>query len=367
MSERREPGDHGDGLLDGERLAQLALDRAARPSPAEVEQLQGDGRLREELDSIRSFVAAQRGIAQRGNARGSESTVSPSKPSALAERILMATTRKHPSWTGDLRLVRDLVLLRCRQSVWVRLAAASVVLHLAALPVVAWFVLKDAPDNQGLTFRTEELIELPSLVLDDIQEDEPDVLALLDEDLSSLVSADDVWNALRLTRFLLQRDGAPQLESGSEPGSVLEQLLAVRSEGIRARDWSRLPPIDSLLGQPVALALYAEVLLDRAVLSEDLGGLQAALEHLDPMSEELEPAARALVRSAASRALELGLQDPGVAYRWRAELWAAPVLSGRREQLGQPLPSSWFTQLEHALSQEPRGPVTQAWLDWGLR
>jgi len=352
--------------LDGERLAELALDAAAEPSASEAKLLAEDASLQAEIEGIRSFVSTQKTLLEDSSDERSRAMGSP-----LTDRILGATTRRRPSWSGDLRLVRDLVLLRCKQSVWVRLAAASLILHLAALPVVAWFVWIAPPEKTKIFFALPQEEDSLPTELDDADEpeievDAPDVAELLAGDSAGLVRADEAWNARRLTRFVLQRDGAPDLSASTIEGE-LELLLAARSEGILHGDWSRLPEPQTLEGKPVHQALLAEALLDRAVLQQKLDGLREALEALEPMSEARGLEARDLVRAAAARSMQLGFDDESLRFEWRADAWAVSQLAESKARSGQPLSEHWFTQLEHALGEEARGPVIRAWLDWSRR
>ena len=63
----------------------------------------------------------------------------------LAERILARTTREDLGWRGDWRLLRGFVGQRLRSSGVLRFAAASLLVHLLALPVLAWLAFRDAP------------------------------------------------------------------------------------------------------------------------------------------------------------------------------------------------------------------------------
>ena len=354
-SQRPKPGQPG-APLDGERLVELALDATAEPSEVEAELLVEDAALRAELSDIRSFVASQRTLLESRIDASSRAS-----GSSLSDRILGATTRRRLSWTGDLRLVRDLVLLRCKQSVWVRLAAASLILHLAALPVVAWFVWIAPPEKAKIFFALPLEDDPRPAGIDgadepEIEVDAPDVAALLAGDSLGMVREDEAWNARRLSRFVLQRDGAP-LVAGATIDGELESLLAARSAGILEGDWSGLPKPAALEGKPIHQALFAEALMDRAVLQRKLNGLREALEALEPMSELGGPASRDLVRAAATRSMQLGFDDESLRFGWRADAWAVSELAESKARSGQPLSEHWFTQLEHAVGEEAHGPI----------
>lgn len=63
----------------------------------------------------------------------------------LALRALASSTREDLSWRGDLQVALRFVHGGLRASALLRLAAASLLLHLAALPVVAYYLLREAP------------------------------------------------------------------------------------------------------------------------------------------------------------------------------------------------------------------------------
>jgi hypothetical protein len=58
----------------------------------------------------------------------------------LTARLLARTTREDLSWRGDLTLVGGFLRDRLSRSVVLRVAAASLLLHMAALPVLAYYV-----------------------------------------------------------------------------------------------------------------------------------------------------------------------------------------------------------------------------------
>ena len=57
---------------------------------------------------------------------------------ALVERILAATTREDLGRRGDLRLAAGFLRARLRESLWLRLAAASLAAHAVAGSAAAW-------------------------------------------------------------------------------------------------------------------------------------------------------------------------------------------------------------------------------------
>ncbi len=87
---------------------------------------------RARLEAVAAGLAKLRSAAVEGRAR----------ESVLAERILAATVREGSDWRGDFALVSSFVRERLRSSAWLRLAAALLFIHAAALPVLAWIVLR---------------------------------------------------------------------------------------------------------------------------------------------------------------------------------------------------------------------------------
>jgi hypothetical protein len=70
------------------------------------------------------------------------------EPDDLAARILAQTTgapRSRPGLVGDLRLVVDFARDRLGHSRVLRIAAASLLAHLVALPVLAWYAYRNDP------------------------------------------------------------------------------------------------------------------------------------------------------------------------------------------------------------------------------
>ena len=88
----------------------------------------------EEVESLRGFIISCR-----------EAAGVHEESSALADRALAASTREDLSWHGDMRVVGRYVRDGLRSSALLRLAAASLLLHLAAIPVVALFMLTGEP------------------------------------------------------------------------------------------------------------------------------------------------------------------------------------------------------------------------------
>ncbi|MFT5285063.1 MAG: hypothetical protein ACI8TQ_001224 [Planctomycetota bacterium] len=363
------PGDsskyHDDSAIEAERLAQLALDHTAEATELERRVLNGQASLRSEVEEWGTFVAKQRGLfdsalADEQGERGA---------SALSERILMATTRRKPSWIGDLRLIKDLVLSRCQQSLWVRLAAASLLLHLAALPVLAWFLIREPVPEPMIFFALPTAQEFEPQPVELIDVDALDPQILLDEEPVGMFAPDATQNARRRARFVLHTHGAP-VAKGLLSSSGVTRLLAARSKGINEQNWTSLPDLSSLKGSQLEIALLAEAWLDRAILEGDSiesdEPLRSILGDLHPNISG-ETAIDLLVRSAVGRALELGLADEALRAAWRTDLWYESSDSEPSKRGGRPLTDEWFTQLKQATEGYANEPILSVWLDWSAR
>jgi hypothetical protein len=106
----------------------------------------------------------------------------------FAERVLDSTSREDLGLAGDVRLILGFVGARLRSSRALRLAAASLLLHLLALPVLAFFVLREAEPRWPFNLTTEEPPELffqPSL------EPEPELVVPEPEAPEARAVADD--------------------------------------------------------------------------------------------------------------------------------------------------------------------------------
>jgi len=96
-----------------------------------------DPRLERRQEDLEIFLADCRRVLR------ADSTAS--DLDGLTSRVLDRTTREDLSLRGDLRLVGGFVRRRLRSSVWMRLVAASLLLHLLALPVLALYAFVFEP------------------------------------------------------------------------------------------------------------------------------------------------------------------------------------------------------------------------------
>lgn len=95
---------------------------------------------------VRRMRSALRGVDHGQMARASD----------LSQHILAQTTGEDLSWRGDLRLVGRYLRIGWISSPILRVAAASLLFHLVALPVLAYWVWAGQADPLELSFETYE-------------------------------------------------------------------------------------------------------------------------------------------------------------------------------------------------------------------
>ncbi|MBM3989302.1 MAG: hypothetical protein FJ294_15265 [Planctomycetes bacterium] len=230
----------------------------------------------------------------------------------LCERVLARTTREDLSRGGDLRLVVRFALERVRSSSALRLAAALLVAHLLALPVLAWIVLR-APRRTG---EFQARIETPAEpYFSGENEREPELVpnAPLPEgepravEVGGGTDGPDWLVSARRSEHAALLALAPKPWSDSAPAEPLAQILWLRAARLAGRglpEWvlSRAPD-----GAPSRMAIWTEILLDEWALSGARPVyLDAALARLAalPDFQRSRLVACALQRAAAGGALE---------------------------------------------------------------
>lgn len=231
----------------------------------------------------------------------------------LVGRILADTTREDPSWRGDLRLIRGFVGARLRDSVLLRVVAASLLAHVFLIPVGAWALFGEAEEDEPvhITFEIpreadpEEAPEELSAVRDPRATLDPEVLA-----------AERAQNLLRRHAYLLAHGALPELAPESVDASTdapLEiRLLVARSRGdglaVEERETLAAEVLDH--GGSLAVALLAELRLDALAIhaerSPDWGTLFNEVRRL----AQGEGAPADLARHALDRAVAYGAWEP---------------------------------------------------------
>jgi hypothetical protein len=309
LDPRDGPGD----VADPELLAWL-LDERTRGRRSRDELLRAPG-VEARLAGLETFLERCRDELLQ------ELPASPERLEALEREILVRTTREDVSWRGDLRLVRGFLRQRLSASIVLRVVAASLLVHLAALPVLAYFTwVAPWPETRLVVELPKFPRELPYLEAE--REPEPHPAAPgAERDLDSLrgtLSAAELFHERLVARGVIDMDG---FSEGPAPDM---------------RVW------DDELG----LVLRCEQLLDEADLARGAGRggrpehLAFALSHLRLELQQLagggeQPALRVLAASAwlraqAGGALEADARLDALCARWlRASgVGAVPFLSG---------------------------------------
>lgn len=276
----------------------------------------------------------------------------------LVERLLRATrgalpregADQDPGWRGDLGLIRGYLGERLAHSPLLRLAAASLLVHLIAVPAVLAYVYleKRAPEVM-LGFESPPDPEpfgadLPA---------EPEVLEALDLDgVEPLAAANAMaWDRAQLAAALESGQvpgagpapGSPEAES-AEVGESLPRTLPAWLE-LRARQIARGAPIPCRIPE-VALEGPAADLLRLAAIETWLDGM--ALGGAAPAG--LEPALRSLAESPPAGSGGQRLTARALA---RAAAYGLPVepLSagqGAEDRRLGPLDADWASDLRAA-------------------
>jgi len=305
----------------------------------------------------------------------------PSGEEDLVRRILERTTRRigagadreltDPGWRGDLRLVKGFMAARWKASFVLRVAAASLMLHLAAIPLLAYFGLGGNPPEFKLTFT-------PRFVPDygDSQEPEHQVEAELLGELPEVRDVPDldeleVQNALQWARFhLLERKPPAGAQTVGATGGIdgVSRMLAQRGSYLGARG-SDEPASDVTwaLGHPSAVvrAITVEHLLDRFVLERQRP--QGLTEGLLSLRADGELHVRALEVRALLRAKAYGLLDQVQTGDLEGLLVAQPETARGWDPLAPhaPLDRGYLEALGLAAGEALAGdPTLASWLRW---
>jgi len=292
--------------LGEEELFELALDASgARANCAAC-----DAR----IDELRASLATLRSAALGEQAR----------ERALIQRVLSATVGADLSWRGDVRLIVRFARERLRASVWVRAAAALLVLHLGALPVLAWIVLRadrapSAFQSQLEPLPRESLFadepETPREQLTETSAGEPTLVEQSPETSDGArEGAAGVEQALALDRAALRAFRWPAADASNRPNDAFGLRLWARS---RAALHGEAPPNwthGNVGGAQLEalLALELELELDRLVQGANPISAQALAQRLH---QHWRPQAGLgeLARLALARAARLGAIEPSPA------------------------------------------------------
>lgn len=193
----------------------------------------------------------------------------------LVRRILSDTTREDLSWRGDLRLVAGYVGARLRASAALRVIAASLVLHLLGLPLLAWAgwlrpepsgsrILVEAPRRDPFSTYDEPLRVVTG----------PEEERLADSEREALRARRYVQNTLRWNRWVLARSLPPapaQAPDEARADAILRARLRVLAGAAPAAPLASLQPAPD--AGSLQKSLWCELLLDRFLVSGSGGGL----------------------------------------------------------------------------------------------
>ena len=353
--------------LPGEELLALLLEgrsqadaQAARAAGRALQELRDCPSCETELDELERAVGGVRALLLRDEDR----LASP----AFQQRVLAATTREDLGLLGDARLVLRFCATRLGASRPLRLAAASLLAHMIALPVLAYFVLRSEKESDAMRITIEippAESELPFAERPREPDRDPVVLEPGAPEVNATGDASYAWElSLRWAERLLAQAEVPSDLAANAGDSAPERLLAARAARIRLdptwRSGVREPGHDAGLFE---WCLWAELLLDDRVLSGRADpGLGAALEAV----AGLEPAPLAvLVLARAESYGELKPSQHGVLKRQRAALTGAGMPDPLETGPVRPLDRRWFEGLREAAGPEP-GPALRRWIDWGL-
>lgn len=292
--------------FDEPTLLEAVLDSSAEALRAEIAACAECARRAAELESFASHLrgtlldAPETELASRSEQR-------------FAERVLARTTREDLSRRGDFVLMAQFAVERLRASPALRVAAAVIVAHLFALPVLAWIVLR-APARQGV-FSVSIETPPPAFPAEADSEPEREITAPWPEveprpvEVEPASRNEEPWRAaLRRSDRASWAASAPQPWTDKQPADALSALLWIRASRLHGREvpewvFSRVPE-----GEPSRQAVWCEVLLDEWALT---GERPLHLERVVARLSALPPFQRSrLVACTLQRAAALGAIAP---------------------------------------------------------
>lgn len=289
--------------FDEETLLEAALDPSATALRSEIERCAACAAA---LHKLGGFASDLRSLLLEAPAAESKAA------RRIGEAVLARTTREDLGRGGDLRLVLRFAAERVRSSRALRFAAALLVAHLLALPVLAWIVLR-TPRRTG-EFQTR--IETPvEPFFEGEREREPEVepsVALPEGEPRALEvgpgsDAADWLAGARRSELGTLAATAPTPWSESAPQEPLAQLLWLRAALLHGRALPEWVLARGPEGAPSRMAIWTEVLLDQWARSGARPAhLDAALERIAalPDFQRSRLVTCALARATAAGALE---------------------------------------------------------------
>jgi hypothetical protein len=330
--------------LGEEELFELALDASgARANCAAC-----DARIQELRASLATLRSAALGAGTHERAR----------EQALIQRVLSATVGADLSWRGDVRLIVRFARERLRASVWVRAAAALLVLHLGALPVLAWIVLRAERAPSAFQSQLEPLpreslfADEPEAPLEQLTETSTGEPTLVEQSPEigdgAREGASGVEQALALERAALRAFRWPVADASNRPSDAFGLRLWARSRvalhGEAPPAWTHGNAAGAQL--EALLALELELELDRLAQGASPIAAQALAQRLHQQWRP-QTGLGELARLALARAARLGAIEP------------SPAAEGAlREQV---FGRAWQRALAEA-APTPAGEHVRTWL-----
>jgi hypothetical protein len=256
---------------------------------------------------------------------------------------------------GDAKILMGFVRRRLASSVALRVAAASLIAHLIALPALAAYIYWVRPDESKLVIRFDP--NQPVLP-EELEGAAPEERFEEDADLWSALGLEES-NAIAVARYGLthaEREGRTRGVREPWAGWVSLRLQRLES-GVSAPDWSSAPWEEpASLGHVFAL----EMLLDDCVLgrtpweaTEGYWALLVPMLEVDAVPSNWG----ALVTHTLRRAEEYGL------LRELDSSLGSEIRPGGGAPLdGDPLGAAWFEALREL--QPGSALDLKAWVDW---
>lgn len=136
--------------MDDEELLERILDSGQGDGACPGEPVEDPESL-ERLSELSSFVVRARSASASAGGVRTEAQLA-----RLKDKVLARTTREDLSWRGDFSLYGRFLRSRLAGSGWLQLAAASLLVHLIALPALAIYVLVSTPPAPEIGFISYE-------------------------------------------------------------------------------------------------------------------------------------------------------------------------------------------------------------------
>ena len=274
--------------------------------------------------------------------------------SRVIDAVLAQTIGEDLGWRGDLRLVGGFVSRRLRSSALLRVAAASLLVHLIALPVLAVYrVWKAEPAKHELWVEFESLPDLPyDLATETDVEDtelstaDAGALPVLDELDAASLEVQNARNADRWTIF--ERSEGLRLVAEREWDSPLERRLASRARHLL--DGSTTDSLPELEDPTLERLLRLDERLDALLLGGPLDLQADELAWLVDLAAG-DPPRAAVALAVLERAQRYGLPlgAEGHALLGRLQTPELERFSGLSTAAGRaPLSSEWVRTVRSA-------------------